>query len=202
MENTPGAPLRGEKRVGIAQIDSDVVLLGSHEYRHSVARTGYRMLDSKAHYKSFGDRHNGPVPPGSGPQPGGRGTEGPLMSMPIVDDAAKVLADPTAYADEATLHAALTGLRANTPVSLVEVPGYKPFWAITKHADVVGDRTGQPVCSPTGPGPVADDRRRRTRSQAGVGGRASRTLIHMDDPQHRVVRAIGGGLVQPESHGE
>ena len=59
------------------------------------------------------------------------------MSTPTMDDAAKVLADPLAYTDEPKLHAALAHLRANAPVSWVEVPNYRPFWAITKHADVM-----------------------------------------------------------------
>ena len=53
------------------------------------------------------------------------------MSTPTMDDAAKVLADPTAYADDARLHAALTHLRANNPVALVDNPPYRPFWAET-----------------------------------------------------------------------
>src|SRR5215204_1067685 len=59
------------------------------------------------------------------------------MSMPTMDDAAKVLADPTAYADDARLQAALTHLRANNPVAWVDNPPYRPFWAITKHADIM-----------------------------------------------------------------
>ena len=59
------------------------------------------------------------------------------MSTPTMDDAAKVLADPTAYADDARLHAALTHLRANNPVAWVNNPPYRPFWAITKHADIM-----------------------------------------------------------------
>ncbi len=59
------------------------------------------------------------------------------MSTPTMDDAAKVLADPAAYADEARLHAALTHLRANNPVAWVDNPPYRPFWAITKHADIM-----------------------------------------------------------------
>jgi len=49
----------------------------------------------------------------------------------------KVLADPTAYADDARLHAALTHLRTNNPVAWVDNPPYRPFWAITKHADIM-----------------------------------------------------------------
>ena len=48
------------------------------------------------------------------------------MSAPTVDDAAKVFADPLAYADEPRLHAALTHLRRNAPVSWVDVPGLSP----------------------------------------------------------------------------
>ena len=55
----------------------------------------------------------------------------------IIDDAAKVLADPKAYTDEAGLHAALTHLRKHAPVSYVDVPDYRPFWAIAKHADIM-----------------------------------------------------------------
>ena len=59
------------------------------------------------------------------------------MSAPIIDEAAKVFADPTSYADEPRLHAALTHLRAQAPVSLVDSRPYRPFWAITKHSDIM-----------------------------------------------------------------
>ena len=59
------------------------------------------------------------------------------MSTPTMDEAAKVLADPTAYADDDRLHTALTHLRATNPVAWVDNPPYRPFWAITKHADIM-----------------------------------------------------------------
>ena len=59
------------------------------------------------------------------------------MSTPTDEDPAKVLADPTAYADDDRLHAALTELRANNPVAWAENRRYRPFWAITKHADIM-----------------------------------------------------------------
>ena len=62
------------------------------------------------------------------------------MSTPTMDDAAKMLADPKADTDEPGLRRALAHLRANAPVSLVDVPGYRPFWAITKHADIMANR--------------------------------------------------------------
>ncbi|MGW4365851.1 cytochrome P450 [Nocardia takedensis] len=114
--------------------------------------------------------------------------------MPIVDEAAEVLADPTAYTDETRLHTALATARAKAPVSLVDVPPYKPFWAITKHADVMAVERASRVFS-NWPRPVlmtaASDE-----MQAAVG---IRTLIHMDDPQHRVVRAIAADWFGPKA---
>ena len=82
------------------------------------------------------------------------------MSTPTMDEAAKVFADPKAYTDETKLHAALAHLRANAPVSWVDVPNYRPFWAITKHADIMEiERANDAVHQLAAPG--ADDRRGR-----------------------------------------
>lgn len=40
------------------------------------------------------------------------------MSTPVINDAARVLAEPRAYADEPRLHAALAELRSQTPVEI------------------------------------------------------------------------------------
>ncbi|MBJ7464201.1 MAG: cytochrome P450 [Mycolicibacterium sp.] len=111
-----------------------------------------------------------------------------------MDDAAKVLADPKAYADEAGLHAALTHLRAHAPVSWVEVPDYAPFWAITKHADIMEIERANDVFT-NSPRPVLVTRE-GDEQQAAVG---IKTLIHMDDPQHRDFRAIGANWFRPKA---
>ncbi|MFC3960737.1 cytochrome P450 [Nocardia jiangsuensis] len=116
------------------------------------------------------------------------------MSTPIVDEAAKVLAEPAAYTDEPRLHAALSELRANTPVSYVDVPGYKPFWAVTKHADVLAVERNSKMFS-NWPRPVLMSAE-SDEQQAAVG---IRTLIHMDDPQHRVVRAVAADWFGPKA---
>ena len=116
------------------------------------------------------------------------------MSTPTMDDAAKVLADPLAYADEPKLHAALGHLRANAPVSWVEVPNYRPFWAITKHADVMAIERDN-VLFTNWPRPVLTTAQGdELQAAAGV-----RTLIHLDAPQHRVVRAIGADWFRPKA---
>ena len=116
------------------------------------------------------------------------------MNTPTMDDAAKVLAQPQAYADETRLHAALTHLRANAPVSRVEVPNYRPFWAITKHADVLEIERNNALFT-NWPRPVLTTAEGdELQAAAGV-----RTLIHLDDPQHRVVRAIGADWFRPKA---
>ncbi|TRW81761.1 cytochrome P450 [Mycolicibacterium sp. 018/SC-01/001] len=122
------------------------------------------------------------------------------MSHPrTMDDAAKVLADPTAYADEARLHAALTHLRANEPVAWVDNPPYRPFWAITKHADIMAiERANDLWLSEPRPllATAAADDYMAQQMEAGMG---LRTLIHMDDPHHRKVRAIGADWFRPKA---
>ena len=116
------------------------------------------------------------------------------MGTPTIDDAAKVLADPLAYTDEPKLHAALAHLRANTPVSWVEVPNYRPFWAITRHADIMGIERNDALFT-NWPRPVLTTAEGdELQAAAGV-----RTLIHLDDPQHRVVRAIGADWFRPKA---
>jgi cytochrome P450 len=116
------------------------------------------------------------------------------MTVPTMDEAAKVFADPLAYADEAKLHAALTHLRAHAPVARVDVPNYHPFWAITKHADIMAIERDNTLFT-NSPRPVLMTKE-ADEQQAAVG---INTLIHMDDPQHRVVRAIGADWFRPKA---
>ena len=116
------------------------------------------------------------------------------MSTRIMDEAAKVFADPQAYADEAKLHAALTHLRANarchgstsrTTGRSGRSPNMPTSWR----------SSGPTRCSPTRRGrcwrPIEGDEQ-----QAAIG---VSTLIHMDDPQHRDVRAIGADWFRPKA---
>ncbi|WNG88678.1 cytochrome P450 [Mycobacterium sp. ITM-2016-00317] len=125
------------------------------------------------------------------------------MSTPTMDrdslEAAKALADPKAYADDARLHAALAHLRAHNPVAYVEHGPYRPFWAITKHADIMAiERANDLFLS--APRPLlataeADDIG-KSQQEMGIG---LRTLIHMDDPHHRKVRTIGADWFRPKA---
>ncbi len=116
-----------------------------------------------------------------------------------VTDAGLALTDPSAYADEARLHEALELLRREAPVHWVEAAGFAPFWAITRHADIM-EIERQNSLFHNAPRPLLQtaemDAVQRQREADGIG---LRTLIHMDDPQHRVVRAIGADWFRPRA---
>lgn len=116
------------------------------------------------------------------------------MSAPTIEEAGKLLADPQTYADDQRLHAALTHLRANAPVSWVEVPNYKPFWAITKYDDVMAIERNNTLFT-NWPRPVLTTAE-GDEQQALIG---VKTLIHLDDPEHRAVRAIGSDWFRPKA---
>jgi cytochrome P450 len=121
------------------------------------------------------------------------------MSTPTMDSAADVLADPTAYADEPRLHAALGHLRSHAPVAWVDRPPYRPFWAITTHADIMEIERANNLWI-NAPRPLlataASDDLTQAQLQAGM---APRTLVHIDGPRHRVVRAIGADWFRPKA---
>ncbi|MEZ0339998.1 cytochrome P450 [Mycobacterium sp. pV006] len=121
------------------------------------------------------------------------------MSTLISDPAGRLLADPKAYTDEARLHAALAHLRANAPACHVEVPKYRPFWAVTKHADIMAIERDNELWI-NEPRPMLIPAATEDLAQANLAaGGGLRTLIHMDDPLHRDIRKIGADWFRPKA---
>jgi hypothetical protein len=54
------------------------------------------------------------------------------------------LVDPDRYARRGYPHDMWTRLRSEAPVAYFAPDGYEPFWAVTKHADVI-EIAKQPV---------------------------------------------------------
>ena len=83
------------------------------------------------------------------------------------------LVDPARYARNGYPHAVWTRLRAEAPVAHFAPPGYRPFWAITKHADIV-QISSQPLRFSSAQGIML--RPRRCAADAAVGdGRHARS---------------------------
>ncbi|RJL20784.1 cytochrome P450 [Bailinhaonella thermotolerans] len=111
-----------------------------------------------------------------------------------VREAGLALVDPTAYADDERFHAACALLRREDPVHRVDGPGYRPFWAITKHADVLEIERRHDLFLNA---PRTLLMPQATEEQIAASGMALRTLVHMDDPDHRLQRAIAADWFRP-----
>ena len=105
-------------------------------------------------------------------------------------EAALLVVSPDGHLDDARLQAAFKLLRSKAPVYWVECPGVRPFWLVSRHADVVEvERRGAPfVAAP----------RSVLSSEAGeasmrqISGKPDvlRSLFQMDEPEHRDYRDI------------
>jgi cytochrome P450 len=109
-----------------------------------------------------------------------------------IDEAGRIFTDPKAYADEKRLHAACALLRREAPIARVDVANFDPFWAITKHEDVM-EIARHPERWLNAPRPALGPRRRD------AGDMPVRTLVQMDAPDHTVYRNISSSWFKPKS---
>jgi cholest-4-en-3-one 26-monooxygenase len=101
------------------------------------------------------------------------------------------LVDAERYARRGYPHDVWTRLRADTPVALMEPPGYEPFWAITKHADVL-DVAKQPLRFSSAQG--------ITLRRAGAPPMPpSEILVLLDPPRHAPVRRVANAQFSPRA---
>ena len=97
---------------------------------------------------------------------------------------------PEPMADEEGIHATFTTLRAESPVHWTEVDGWRPFWSVTKHADIIeiekqNDRfLNDPRLT------IQSIETEESIEKFTGGKRLLRTLVDMDNPDHRKFRAI------------
>ncbi|HYR67695.1 MAG TPA: cytochrome P450, partial [Reyranella sp.] len=112
-------------------------------------------------------------------------------------DINQVIADPKMYADQRTYDALFTGLRRDSPVHWVEPDGYRPFWLVTRHADImeIERQSDRFLNEPRLILSTIEDERRLAAASASKS--ALRTLVNMDNPDHRLFRAIAQTWFMP-----
>jgi cytochrome P450 len=105
-----------------------------------------------------------------------------------------IFTDPKAYADPAGWHAVAARLRREDPVARIEADGFDPFWAVTRHADVI-EIERQPERFPNTPESVLMP----SAMKASNGGPPVpvKTLINMDGEQHRAYRNLTNDWFKP-----
>lgn len=111
-----------------------------------------------------------------------------------IDDA---IVNADNYADEDKIHAIYAALRKNAAVRLMTPEGYRPFWAITKHADILEVEKRNDIFVNrlrTYLSPISGEE--WVKSVTGD-THLFRTLVDLDDPIHMKLRALTQGWFMP-----
>jgi len=101
------------------------------------------------------------------------------------------LVDPERYARDGYPHETWTRLRAEAPVARIVAPGYEPFWAITKHADIM-QIAAQPLRFSSAQG--------ITLARDGAGPvPPTEILVMIDPPRHGLMRRVVNARFTPRA---
>ncbi len=103
------------------------------------------------------------------------------------------------YGRKGIPHAAWKQLREEAPVHYFEPEGFDPFWAITKHADIM-EVSGQPEIFSNASGiTILTGEQKIARNDAENPLASMRTIIEMDPPEHTTFRKVASGFFTPRS---
>ncbi len=102
------------------------------------------------------------------------------------------------YADESVYHPLFAKLRRADPVHWTAPEGVRPFWTVTRHADIMEiERQAQRFIND--PRLVIQTIEAEERTKKFTGGRhiLFRSLVNMDNPDHRAYRALSQEWFMP-----
>lgn len=116
----------------------------------------------------------------------------------IPADIAAPLVDPFAYAD-GRIYDTYAWLRKNAPLAVAELPGFDPFWVVTRHADIldVSKRNDEFHSGDRQTTLTTQEADRKVREMMGGSPHLLRTLVQMDAPEHPKFRMITQGWFAP-----
>lgn len=116
---------------------------------------------------------------------------------------ARDLTDPKAFADMERIHRTYSWIRANNPLGRAVIDGYDPFWVVSKHSDVSHISINNELFHNADRSIVISDRMTIEQLSALTGSpHFTRTLVHLDDPDHRKLRALTQLWFMPNSLGK
>lgn len=102
------------------------------------------------------------------------------------------------YGEHGYPHEAWSRLRHEAPVCFMRPPGYRPFWAVTKHADIIEVSTQPDKFKSAGRFILFPE------AAEGSGPRLEedpplRMLVNMDPPEHRIYRRLVSSWFTPRA---
>ncbi len=112
----------------------------------------------------------------------------------LPDSLARSVAEPRSYAAWDELHAALATIRREHPFARAELPEYPPFWVASRLADIreVASRNNEFL---SGLGGLLTREQLAFEAERGA-GRLFRSIVAMNEPDHRAYRALTQGWFQ------
>ena len=115
----------------------------------------------------------------------------------IPEHIAATLVDPSAYADR-RIHDAYRWLRANNPLGLASPERFDPFWAVTRHADILAVSRQNDLFHNADRATTLTNRAVLERVYKITGQpNLVRSLVQMDAPDHPKYRALTQGWFMP-----
>lgn len=118
--------------------------------------------------------------------------------MAILDSVTdgSVFVDGEAFADDERWHATVATFRRDSPLLRVEADGWPPFWAVTRHADIVEIERRHDVFKNTVMAPFQSlavlDALEKNSAQIEM-------LVQMDDPKHKKYRGLTTDWFKPSA---
>ena len=103
---------------------------------------------------------------------------------------------PSTFANEPYLYELTKDMRRNDPLPYIETSTYKPFWLVTKHTDII-EIERQNLSFPNTIKSALEPP--EVEKQLDESGPMLRTLIHMDEPDHKKYRDLTKNWFVPEN---
>lgn len=121
------------------------------------------------------------------------------VMSPAAAAVADQIVDPAVYADQARLDDAFARLRREDPVAWCEPQNFRPFWALTKHADIM-EVSRQNTLFTNGEREMLSLKDIERQVYADLGGpHLLKTLVQLDDPLHYKLRHLTQEWFMPQN---
>ena len=109
------------------------------------------------------------------------------------------IADVGVYSDKARYHALFTKLRRDDPVRWTTPDQYRPFWTVSKHADI-SEVQKKPALYISGPRTTLNTIEAETKIRAVTGrNQSQRSIISTDGSEHAALRVVTADWFLPDS---
>ena len=121
--------------------------------------------------------------------------------MQVSQDIANTIIDPKAYADGKRVDDAFLWLRREAPLTVVEPAGVRPFWAVTRHADIqdVERRNDTFHNGDTFTTMTTIEGGEKVMQMTGGSPHLVRSLVQMDNPDHFNYRRLTQAWFLPQN---